>query len=72
MGNMMLPIVEVAFGLVALILTAMGFTSLSWAQGMSDAVMKEKSRVRARRLFYWCGLFWALTVGTLYLCLIWR
>jgi hypothetical protein len=57
-----IPIIEVAFGLVALVLTAMAFMYLSWSQGMSDARMQLASRQKTRRLFYWAGGFWALTV----------
>lgn len=67
-----MPILEIVFGLIALVLTAMAFTYLSWAEGMSDARIQLQSRHKTRSLFYWAGGFWAATVLSLFLCLAWH
>ena len=67
-----LPLIELLSGLVALVLTAMAFTHLAWAEGASSPELKRESATRTRRLFIWAGVFWALTVLCLYLSLVWR
>lgn len=64
-----LPAVEMGSGLIALILTAMAFTHLSWAEGASEPTLRAKSRLVARRLFLWAGAFWAVCFACAYLCM---
>lgn len=68
----LMPTFEIISGLIALILTAIAFTDLSWAQGASSQEMKLASQARCRRMFMWAGGFWALTVLFLFLGLIIR
>ena len=49
-------------GIVALLLTAMAFTDLSWGEGASSEEMKRKAMARAKGLFIWAGGFWAVAV----------
>jgi len=49
-------------GIIALLLTAMAFTELSWGEGGSSQDMRWKAMARAKRLFIWAGVFWAIAV----------
>ena len=62
-----LPLIEVISGLIALVLTAMAFTHLSWAEGASSPELRRESSTRTRSLFIWAGGFWAVTVLFAYL-----
>ncbi len=62
-----LPVIEVIAGLIALVLTAMAFTNLSWAEGASSPELRRASSARTRRLFVWAGAFWAVTLLLAYL-----
>jgi hypothetical protein len=53
-------LVEIGSGLVALILTAMAFTSLSSAEGLPSQAMQRECMTRAKRLFWVAGGFWAV------------
>ena len=57
-----LLLIEVASGIAALVLTAMAFTHLSWAEGASAQGMQRQSMSRAKRLFVWAGALWAVCV----------
>jgi hypothetical protein len=65
-----LVILEIVAGLTALVLTAMGFTNLAWAQGASSPELQRASSAKTRRLLIWGGVFWAITVLCLYLTLV--
>lgn len=64
---LILPLIELISGLIALVLTAMAFTNLSWAEGASSPELRRASSARTRSLFIWAGAFWALTVLFAYL-----
>ena len=49
-------------GIIALVLTAMAFTEMSWGEGGSSQDMSRKAMARAKRLFIWAGGFWAVTI----------
>ena len=56
-----LAILEIAAGLVALIITAMAFTTLMWSEGASSGQMKKDSARKMKVLFGWAIAFWLLT-----------
>jgi hypothetical protein len=58
-----LLVAEMVSGVIALLLMAVAFTELSWGEGGSQDAMKRASIARAKRLFWWSGLFWALAIG---------
>jgi hypothetical protein len=58
-----LLVAELICGVVALLLLAVAFTELSWGEGGSQDSMKRASIARAKRLFWWSGLFWLLAIG---------
>ena len=62
-----LPLIELLSGLVALVLTAMAFTHLAWAEGASSPELRRESSARTRSLFIWAGGFWAVTFLCAYL-----
>jgi hypothetical protein len=62
-----LVLVEVLAGVTALILAAMAFTSLTWAEGASSQAMKRASAVKAKRLFLWAAGFAVVTAVCAYL-----
>ena len=64
-----LPLLEMVSGLIALVLTTMAFTHLSWAEGASSPELRRESSTRTRSLFIWAGGFWALTFLCYYLCM---
>jgi hypothetical protein len=55
-------------GVIALLLTAMAFTDLSWGEGASSQEMKRAAMAKCKRLFMWAGGFWAITI-LCFLCL---
>ena len=57
-----LLLIEVISGIAALLLTAMAFTHLSWAEGASSQAMKRESMARAKGLFALAGGLWAVCV----------
>ena len=57
-----LLVAEWISGIVALLLTALAFTELSWGEGASAQTMKRDSMARAKRLFIWAAAFWAIAV----------
>ncbi len=46
-----MPLIELVSGLVALVLTAMAFTYLSWGEGASSPELKRESAAKSTRLF---------------------
>jgi len=52
---------EIAAGLVALVITAMAFTNLMWSEGASSGQLKRESAQKTKRLFTWAVIFWVLT-----------
>ena len=68
----MLPIFEIVAGIIALVISAMAFTNLAWAQGASSPELQRESSAKTRRLFYWAGVFWVITVVCLYLSFVWH
>jgi hypothetical protein len=58
-----LMIAEIIVGLMALIVTAMAFTHMSWGEGAASGALKKESMRTAKRLFWVAGLLWALCVG---------
>ena len=68
--SVILLIIELGCGVAALVLTAMAFTNLSWAEGASSQEMKRAAGRQTKRLFAWSGVMWVLAF-VCYLAMRW-
>jgi hypothetical protein len=57
-----LLVIEMVSGIIALLVTPVAFTSLSWGEGASSGAMKRESLARAKRLFWVAGALWAICI----------
>lgn len=57
-----LLLTEIVSGIAALLVTAMAFTHLSWAEGASSPGLRRESLTRAKRLFAWAGGLWVVCI----------
>lgn len=55
-------VIEIVAGLAAVIVTAMAFTNLAWAEGAPAQSMKRESLARTKRLLVLAGVLWLVAV----------